>query len=119
MFGLTQKDSSATNATITGTLNVSNAAMELANIGNLAAANIIVDGPLVAASILVQGQSVYPSVGSFLVTLLPPANQNTGRRMAVSDSTVAAAGANFGSIVVGGGTNFVPVYSNGDVWRIG
>lgn len=119
MFGLTQKDSSATNATITGTLNVSNAAIESANIGTLAATGIDVTGPIAVSSITVQGVPVYPSIGSQIATSLPPANQNAGRRLAVSDSTLVAVAANFGSVVSGGGNNFVPVYSDGSNWRIG
>jgi len=107
MFGLAQKDSNVTNATIAGTLNVSHAAIEDANVGTLA-----------ATSITVAGQPVYPSVGVRTVFTLPQANNNIGRRMAVSDASVVAAG-NFGAIVVGGGANFAPVYSDGNVWRIG
>lgn len=43
---------------------------------------------------------------------------NAGYRCFVSDSSVAASG-NFGAIVAGGGTNYVPVYSDGSHWRIG
>lgn len=43
---------------------------------------------------------------------------NAGTRIFVSDASVAAAG-NFGSVVVGGGSNTVPVYSDGGAWRIG
>lgn len=41
-----------------------------------------------------------------------------GGKALVSDSSVVAAG-NFGAIVVGGGTNTVPVYADGTNWRIG
>ena len=41
-----------------------------------------------------------------------------GSRSFVSDSTVVATG-NFGSIVVGGGVNAVPVWSDGSDWYIG
>ena len=43
---------------------------------------------------------------------------NAGTRIFVSDASVAAAG-NFGSVVAGGGSNTVPVYSDGGAWRIG
>jgi hypothetical protein len=43
---------------------------------------------------------------------------NAGTRIFVSDSSVAAAG-NFGSVVADGGSNTVPVYSDGGAWRIG
>ena len=50
--------------------------------------------------------------------LMVPSAGNAGYRCFVTDSTVAASG-NFGAIVVGGSTNFVPVYSDGANWRIG
>lgn len=40
------------------------------------------------------------------------------KRAMISDSTVAASG-NFGAIAVGGGSNVVPVFSNGTNWLIG
>jgi len=41
-----------------------------------------------------------------------------GSRAFVNNSTVAASG-NFGAIVAGGGSNFVPVWCDGTNWRIG
>lgn len=41
-----------------------------------------------------------------------------GKRAMINDSTVAASG-NFGAIAVGGGSNIVPVFSNGTNWLIG
>lgn len=46
------------------------------------------------------------------------ASVGVGARAFVSDSNVPAAG-NFGAVVVGGGANKVPVYSDGTNWRIG
>jgi hypothetical protein len=43
---------------------------------------------------------------------------NAGTRIFVSDSNVGAAG-NFGAVVANGGSNVVPVYSDGGAWRIG
>jgi len=43
---------------------------------------------------------------------------NAGTRIFVSDSNVGAAG-NFGAVVASGGSNVVPVYSDGGAWRIG
>jgi hypothetical protein len=43
---------------------------------------------------------------------------NAGTRIFVSDASVGAAG-NFGSVVAGGGSNTVPVYSDGGAWRVG
>jgi len=43
---------------------------------------------------------------------------NAGTRIFVSDSSVGAVG-NFGEIVANGGSNVVPVYSDGGAWRIG
>ena len=53
------------------------------------------------------------------VSALPAAaTVGAGTRGFVSDSTVAASG-NFGATVTGGGSNTVPVYSDGGAWRIG
>ena len=41
-----------------------------------------------------------------------------GKRAFISDANLVAAG-NFGNAVSGGGSNTVPVYSDGSVWRIG
>jgi len=41
-----------------------------------------------------------------------------GKRAMIDDSTVAASG-NFGAIAAGGGSNTVPVFSNGTNWLIG
>ena len=50
------------------------------------------------------------------VAKLPTASMaNAGTRTFVSDATVTT----FGSTVVGGGTNTVPVYSTGTSWKIG
>jgi len=50
------------------------------------------------------------------VASLPTASMaNAGTRTFVSDATVTT----FGSTVVGGGTNTVPVYSTGTSWKIG
>jgi hypothetical protein len=50
------------------------------------------------------------------VAKLPTASMaNAGSRTFVSDATVTT----FGTTVVGGGTNTVPVYSTGTSWKIG
>jgi hypothetical protein len=50
-----------------------------------------------------------------VVTLPSAATSGVGARTFVSDATLAV----FASIVVGGGSNKVPVYSDGTNWRIG
>jgi hypothetical protein len=58
---------------------------------------------------------------SFPLTLLANlglAAASSGARAIIYDSTVTASG-NFGAIVVGGGTDIVPVFSNGTNWLIG
>ena len=52
---------------------------------------------------------------TYTVATLPAASLGAGMRAFVSDSTVAT----FGLIVVGSGSTFVPVYSDGTNWRIG
>jgi hypothetical protein len=46
---------------------------------------------------------------------LPDAGENTGARRLVTDATATT----FASVVAGGGSNIVPVYSDGTDWRIG
>lgn len=50
-----------------------------------------------------------------VVANLPNAALNEGARRIVTDATVTT----FASVVVGGGANTVPVYSDGIDWRIG
>ena len=59
---------------------------------------------------------VSPPVGT--VAGLGSASTQPGVRSMVNDSTLPALG-NVGAAVVGGGTNTVPVYSDGTTWRIG
>lgn len=54
------------------------------------------------------------------VASLPSAStQGLGARHAVSDSTLAYTGANIGTTVTGGGSNWAPVWSDGTNWKIG
>jgi hypothetical protein len=46
---------------------------------------------------------------------LPPTPGRAGSRAFVVNATVTT----FGSVVVGGGSNYVPVYCDGVNWRIG
>jgi hypothetical protein len=56
------------------------------------------------------------NVGSFTVTGLPLATvAGIGARAFVTDSNSTT----FANTLSGGGTNIVPVYSDGFVWRIG
>lgn len=60
-----------------------------------------------------------PVTGVYNTANLPSAVAvGPGGHAAASDSTVVAAG-NFGAAYAGGGTHFVPLYSDGVVWRIG
>ena len=52
----------------------------------------------------------------YTVATLPTASTaNAGTRTFVSDSTTTT----FGATVTGGGSNTVPVYSNGTSWKVG
>lgn len=53
-----------------------------------------------------------------LATLPTASAAGAGARSVVSDSTVAMSG-NFGAVVTGGGSNVVPIISDGTDWRIG
>lgn len=61
-------------------------------------------------------QSQFGSANVYTVATLPAAAQPA--RAFVSDSSVAAS-THFGSAVVGGGTNLVPVYYDNTSWKIG
>lgn len=52
------------------------------------------------------------------VAALPAAAANAGARAAVTDATQTLT-AGIGAVVVGGGANVVPVFSDGVNWRIG
>lgn len=58
--------------------------------------------------------SVRPTVAS-----LPPAALNEGMRAFVCDAVQTFVAASFGATVTGGGTNKVPVTSDGTGWKIG
>lgn len=63
--------------------------------------------------------SSYSKVLTVLVANLPSATvAGAGARAAVSNATQTLT-AGIGSIVVGGGANVVPVFSDGTNWRIG
>jgi hypothetical protein len=53
-----------------------------------------------------------------LVSALPAATANTNTRGMATDSTLDTT-TGIGQVVVGGGGNFVPVFSDSLVWRIG
>lgn len=63
-------------------------------------------------------QAFFVRTHSVAVSALPSAASNEGTRAFVNDSNAAASG-NFGAIVAAGGSNKVPVYSDGTDWRIG
>ena len=74
------------------------------------------------SSLITAGCTVlYPlttlSLPVFTVATLPAATP-AGQASFVSDSNATLAAAP-GAVVVGGGTNFTPVYSDGTNWRIG
>jgi len=52
---------------------------------------------------------------SLVADLPSAADSGSGARLFVSDAT----GPTFGSVVVGGGTVAVPIYSDGTDWRVG
>lgn len=55
------------------------------------------------------------STATYSVANLPDATSNIGVRLFVTDATSTT----FASIVAGGGSDKVPVYSDGTNWRIG
>ena len=61
------------------------------------------------------GALYFPKVG---LGTLPSAGSVSGARAMINDSTVTASG-NFGAIAAGGGSDIVPVFSDGTNWLIG
>jgi hypothetical protein len=61
------------------------------------------------------GALYFPKVG---LATLPSAGSVSGARAMINDSTVTASG-NFGAIAAGGGSDIVPVFSDGTNWLIG
>lgn len=57
----------------------------------------------------------YIKTGAIPVASLPAASVGSGSRWMVSDATATT----FASVVAGGGSNHVPVFSDGTNWRIG
>jgi len=58
-------------------------------------------------------------LGSFTAATLPLASANARATAFVTDSSATYSSANIGSTVTGGGSNLVPVWSNGTNWVIG
>jgi hypothetical protein len=72
-------------------------------------------GPAVSAAWLNGvNAAAFPATG-LLVAGLPTASTSFGMRFVVTDATATT----FASVVVGGGSDSVPVYSDGTNWRIG
>ena len=85
--------------------------------GTMSAANINVTSNVTASGALLAGQ--YVRVTPVVVASLPSAaTAGAGAMSFVTDANTTLAGG-LGNTVVGGGANFVPVHSNGSVWRIG
>jgi hypothetical protein len=74
-------------------------------LGSLACANVTASGTIKA--------------GTYTVATLPSASANTRARAFASDSSLAFNSTNLGSTVTAGGSNLVPVFSNGTNWVIG
>jgi hypothetical protein len=87
--------------------------------GIITAGTFVSDGnATIGGSVVASGTSsaYLIQTASLTVSELPvPVVSLTGSRSFVSDATVTT----FASIVVGGSTNFVPVYCDGTDWRIG
>ena len=62
--------------------------------------------------------AAYPTAGPVVVAALPSAITFVGTKTFVTDANTTLA-AGIGTTVVGSGSNFVPVYSDGTNWIIG
>lgn len=109
--GVTSVGITSNNLTVTSSPVVSagNIAVNIPNSislsGNITSNNLI-------ANMLVK------SVAISFASLPTAANAGAGTRAFISDGNLAAS-TNFGAAVAGGGSNNVPVYSDGTAWRIG
>lgn len=92
------------NITSVGTLT------SLAVTGNVAAGNV--------SGATVVGSSLLKATPTTVGSLVAAATAGAGARSFVTDGNLVAA-SNFGAAIGSGGSNTVPVYSDGTVWRIG
>ena len=88
--------------------------------GNITGGNISVTGNILGNNIasLEQLSAKYIILDTMPLNNLPNPAGNTGLRGFANDANLVAAG-NFGAQVTDGGSNIVPVWSDGSVWRIG
>ena len=109
-------------ATILGGLGVGgniNAGGDVTATGNVTANNFVTSGSSGNISGANYISANYFKATPTTVTSLPAAaTAGAGARTFVTNSSLAASG-NFGATVSGGGSNTVPVYSDGSSWRIG
>jgi hypothetical protein len=117
--------SGATIAAATKTVNIGTAGVSTSvtnvNIGSSVAGalgTLTINSPTVAfgATVTAINLPVPPTITSSTVAGLPAATA-AGKLAFVTNGSVAHAG-NSGTIVAGGGANFLPVYSDGTNWRI-
>lgn len=101
---------------------VSNAAQpNITSVGTLTSLEVSgnVTGNLVSANFFSVNESIFAPIlimsPDTVVALPNPEDAGAGARAFVNDATTT----DFASEVVGGGTNTVPVYSNGTAWLIG
>jgi hypothetical protein len=97
---------------IFGRISDSNNAFELSRAGSNI--NLIGGGNIIGAKVISSSTSITIPVA---VANLPSAT-TAGQRAFVNNSNLVAVG-NFGAAVGAGGSNIVPVYSDGTNWRIG
>ena len=97
---------------IFGRISNSNNAFELSRAGSNI--NLIGGGNIIGAKVISSSTSITIPVA---VANLPSA-ATAGQRAFVNNANLVAAG-NFGATVGAGGSNIVPVYSDGSNWRIG
>lgn len=97
--------------TFTGTINAATLSLSETILGVAGTFS----GDVSVVNVLCSG---YTKTGIVAVASLPVASGVPGARMAVNNATQALT-AGIGAIVAGGGTNTVPVFSDGANWRIG
>lgn len=98
-------------------LSVANAAQpNITSVGTLTA--LSVTGNVTVGNIASSATGTIKTNQTIYANLISAATAGTGARAFITDGNLSAAG-NFGSLVSGGGSNKVPIYSDGTDWRIG
>lgn len=98
-------------------LSVANAAQpNITSVGTLT--TLTVSGNIVSGNISTPATGSVKTTATIYANLVSASTAGAGSRSFITDANLVAS-SNFGALVSGGGSNSVPVYSDGTNWRIG